>query len=202
MAAAASLLWSGPLNHYRLVFTLPCSGLRSRVLLDDSPFYSCYRTLRAGTLLLWDERLTLARLGHSGKTEREGGREREREREMCQREWDGEKRERTKGKAERESGMESFMWAVCVEAAVTERLALWKLSRAHQSQEPHLRCTYVRMRVCLCGHICVRETLTGPYLHFFFARFTSAAWGLLYFKFPPIGPNSLFPQSFHWSRAW
>ena len=97
---------------------------------------------------------------------------------MCQREWDGEKTERTKGKAEtereRESGMESFMLTVCVETAVTERLALWKLSRAHQSQEPHLQCTCVRIRACVCVGT-FEKTLTGPYLHFFFALFTSAA---------------------------
>lgn len=96
-----------------------------------------------------DERLTPAWLSQSGKTKRE------REREKCQQKWDGEKRERTKG---RESGMESFMWTVYVETAVTERLALWKHLQAHQSKELHLhQCLCVRERdVHMQAHVTVQ----------------------------------------------
>lgn len=158
MAAAASLLWSGPLNHYRLVFTLPCSGLRSRVLLDDSPFYSCYRTLRAGTLLLGDERLTLARLGHSGKTERHRERGWEREREMCQQEWHGEKRERTKGKAERERDGELHVNSVCRGSCHRAALSLETLSGSSVTRAAPAMHICKNTCVFVWAHSCARNT--------------------------------------------
>lgn len=112
------------------------------------------------------ERLNPTWLSHSGK------------REKCQRKWEREKRGRTKGTYWRAGWRVSCK--VCVEAAVTDQLALWKHLQSHQSKELHLpQCLCVAARQTDCTfkmqtHVTVTVTVNG---HF-------CAWDKLHWAAP------------------